>query len=70
MYAVDAGFAFCHIGPMDEPNSERIITPMPKSLVKTIDDYRFAQRSPSRAEAIRRLIELGLEAAKQRETAE
>jgi hypothetical protein len=29
-----------------------------------IDEYRFEQRIPSRAEAIRRLIELGLDAAK------
>lgn len=49
---------------MDEPNSERVITPMPKSLVAAVDDFRFSNRVPSRAEAIRRLIELGLEAAK------
>jgi hypothetical protein len=49
---------------MSETDSTRVITPMPKSLVQAIDDYRFAQRHPSRAEAIRRLIELGLEAAK------
>ena len=48
---------------MDEPNSERVITPMPKSLLAAIDDYRFANRSPSRAEAVRQLIELGLKAA-------
>jgi metal-responsive CopG/Arc/MetJ family transcriptional regulator len=48
---------------MDEPNSERIITPMPKSLVQAIDDFRFGHRVASRAEAIRRLIELGLRAA-------
>ena len=48
---------------MDEPNSERVITPMPKSLVEAIDDYRFANRMPSRSEAIRRLVRLGLEAA-------
>ena len=29
-----------------------------------IDEYRFEQRIPTRAEAIRRLIELGLQAAK------
>ena len=45
---------------MDEPNSERIITPMPKSLVTAIDDYRFANRIESRAEAVRRLIQAGL----------
>ncbi|MGC8526154.1 hypothetical protein [Acidiphilium sp.] len=49
---------------MDEAISERIITPMPKSLVQAIDDYRFSERMPSRAEAIRRLLELGLKAAK------
>lgn len=48
---------------MDELNSERVITPMPKSLVAAVDDYRFSNRVPSRAEAIRRLIEFGLEAA-------
>jgi hypothetical protein len=47
---------------MDESASVRVITPMPKSLLAAIDDYRFAQRTPSRAEAIRRLIEAGLRA--------
>lgn len=45
----------------EEPNSERIITPMPKSLVEAIDNCRFETRSPSRAETIRRLIQKGLE---------
>jgi metal-responsive CopG/Arc/MetJ family transcriptional regulator len=49
---------------MDEPNSERIITPMSKTLVAAIDDFRFEQRIASRAEAIRRLIEAGLKASK------
>jgi metal-responsive CopG/Arc/MetJ family transcriptional regulator len=49
---------------MDEPNSERIITPMSKSLVQAIDDFRFGNRVASRAEAIRQLIERGLRAAK------
>ena len=48
---------------MDEPNSERIITPMPKSLVQAIDDFRFGNRVASRAETIRQLIELGLRVA-------
>ena len=47
---------------MDESASERVITPMPKFLLAAIDDYRFARRMPSRAEAIRRLIEAGLKA--------
>lgn len=50
---------------MDELNSERIITPMSKSLVQAIDDFRFSSRMPSRAEAIRRLIRLGLDAVHQ-----
>lgn len=49
---------------MDEANSERIITPMSKSLVEAIDDFRFANRVASRSEAIRQLISMGLEAAK------
>jgi hypothetical protein len=34
---------------------------------RQIADFRFAQRIQSENEAIRRLIELGLEAAKQKE---
>jgi metal-responsive CopG/Arc/MetJ family transcriptional regulator len=47
---------------MTEPKSERIITPLPKSLVDAIDDFRFANRLPSRAEAMRRILEAGLAA--------
>ena len=47
---------------MSEPNSERVITPMPKSLLQRIDDFRFANRIASRAEAMRLLIERGLAA--------
>jgi metal-responsive CopG/Arc/MetJ family transcriptional regulator len=42
---------------------DRIVAPMRRELVERIDDFRFARRIPSRAEAIRRLIEAGLEAA-------
>ena len=49
---------------MEELKPERVITPMSESMVKAIDDFRFAERIPSRAEAIRRLIELGLDASK------
>ena len=42
-----------------EPNAERVITPMPKSLVQAIDDYRFSARAPSRSAAIRQLLEAG-----------
>lgn len=48
---------------MTEQNSVRVITPMPPSLVKRIDDYRFQHRVPSRAEAIRSLLEKGLSLA-------
>ena len=54
----------CHDATMSEDKDPRIITPMPSSMVKSIDDFRFGQRMPSRAEAIRRLIEIGLEAVK------
>lgn len=47
---------------MADPMDTRIITPMPASLVEKIDDYRFKARLPSRAEAIRRLVEKGLAA--------
>lgn len=36
-------------------------------MVKAIEDFRFEERIRSESEAIRRLIELGLEAAKQGE---
>ncbi|WP_288804622.1 hypothetical protein [uncultured Novosphingobium sp.] len=50
---------------MSEQNSERIITPMPPSLVEKIDDFRFRERVASRAEAVRQLILKGLAAPKE-----
>jgi len=47
---------------MADDKDPRIITPMPQEMVSRIDDYRFANRIPSRAEAIRRLVEKGLNA--------
>jgi metal-responsive CopG/Arc/MetJ family transcriptional regulator len=38
---------------------------LPSDLWKQVEDYRFAHRLKTESEAIRRLIELGLEAAKQ-----
>lgn len=52
---------------MPETKDQRIITPMTDTMVQAIDDFRFACRIPTRAAAIRRLIELGLEAAKKAE---
>lgn len=47
-----------------ELRSERVTTMMTPSEVKAIDDWSFERRIRSRGEAIRRLIELGLEGAK------
>lgn len=45
-----------------EPKDMRIALMMPKSLVDRIDEWRRRQSDlPSRSEAIRRLIEAGLE---------
>jgi len=49
---------------MEEPITERILTPMPRSLVVDVDDYRFGNRLPSRAEAIRQLLKLGVQSAR------
>ena len=49
----------------DMPEKDpRIIVPMPPELVEAIDEYRFENRLPSRAEAIRTLILKGLKAEK------
>ena len=48
---------------MANDKDPRIITPMPQTLVDRIDDYRFKERIPSRAEAIRRLVQRGLDAS-------
>jgi metal-responsive CopG/Arc/MetJ family transcriptional regulator len=55
-----------HRPPMENEKDPRIITPIPKELLARIDDYRFDERLPSRAEAIRRLIEVGLQTMKPR----
>jgi Arc/MetJ-type ribon-helix-helix transcriptional regulator len=41
----------------------RKIVSLPPDLERAVDDFRFENRFPSESEAIRRLIELGLEAA-------
>ena len=43
-----------------EPRVERIQILLTASGLQAIDDWRFTNHAPSRAEAIRRLIELGL----------
>jgi metal-responsive CopG/Arc/MetJ family transcriptional regulator len=43
---------------------ERIITPMPKTLIDEIDDFRWGNRMPSRSQAIRELIRRALDSEK------
>jgi len=45
--------------PTEKP---KIILVMEDDLLKRIDDYRFENRVNSRSEAIRQLIEAGIEA--------
>lgn len=40
---------------------------LPPDLEEAVEDFRFGNRIGTESEAIRRLIELGLEAAKQRQ---
>jgi len=47
----------------DEPQSERLQLRVGPSFLKAVDEWRSAQRPiPSRAAAIKRLVELGLKA--------
>lgn len=41
-------------------DTTRIIIPTPTDLLRRIDDYRFANRIPSRAAAVRQLLEIAL----------
>jgi metal-responsive CopG/Arc/MetJ family transcriptional regulator len=43
---------------------ERVAIPIPKDLLAEIDEFRWANRLPSRAEAIRQLVKQALEANK------
>jgi metal-responsive CopG/Arc/MetJ family transcriptional regulator len=42
----------------------RVIIPIPPTLLREIDDYRWQNRIPSRAEAIRILVKEGLKTKK------
>lgn len=44
----------------------RKIISVPAEMAAAIDEYRFGNRIPTESEAIRRLIQLGLEAAADR----
>jgi len=50
------------IGAMGKADKtiDRVIIPMRRELIERIDDFRFAHRIASRAEAIRQLIEASL----------
>jgi hypothetical protein len=45
-------------------NMIRKLVSLPPPLLQAIDDFRFQERIKTESEAIRRLIELGLKAAK------
>jgi hypothetical protein len=49
----------------DELRSERATTMMTPSELRAVDDWSFQNRVRSRGKAVRRLIELGLDAAGQ-----
>jgi len=42
-----------------KPRQIRLQVSLPEEIVKAIDDYRFAIRAPSRAEAVRQLLKVG-----------
>ena len=50
---------------VDEPKDVRLPFMVSRREVAAIDDWRFQQRIATRAEAIRRLIQIGLEAGAQ-----
>jgi metal-responsive CopG/Arc/MetJ family transcriptional regulator len=52
----------------EELKTERVTIMMTPSEVNAIDDWSFARRIRSRGEAVRRLIEMSLEPAKQKPT--
>jgi metal-responsive CopG/Arc/MetJ family transcriptional regulator len=50
--------------------TERLVVMVAKDDLKALDDWRYEQQIPSRSEAARRLITLGLETAKKRKRAQ
>lgn len=48
----------------DEPKDVRLPLMVTRSEAEAIDAYRYENRVPSRAAAVRRLIELGLKTPK------
>jgi metal-responsive CopG/Arc/MetJ family transcriptional regulator len=45
-----------------DPQPERVIIPISRDLLDRIDEFRWKHRAPSRAEAMRALLEQGLSA--------
>jgi hypothetical protein len=52
-----------HAMPKEQDPIIRKSVSVPESLWKRIDDYQFANRLKKESEAVRRLLELGLQAA-------
>ena len=48
------------------PDATRKSVTLPNDLWRAVADYRFSRRVPSEAEAVRRLIEAGLKAERER----
>lgn len=58
---VQSSFGESHV-PREKEMDTRKIVSLPAQLAKAIEDFRFGERISTEAEAIRRLIEAGLEA--------
>jgi hypothetical protein len=43
-----------------DPQPERVIIPVSRDLLDRVEEFRWAFRAPSRAEAMRALLEQGL----------
>ena len=59
-YTVDTNCALLYVWSMEDRKTERVHVPMTKAELKAVEDWRYANRIPSRAEAIRELIRRGL----------
>lgn len=46
--------------PRKRPPPERVAIPISSDLIERIDEYRWSERIPSRAEAIRKLLDTAL----------
>ncbi len=46
---------------IDKTKNKQVLITIPNELFEKIEDYKFENRVPNRSEAIRQLIERGLE---------